>query len=254
MYTGIFDSHAHYNDHRFDPDREQKLGELGERGVEMVMNIGADMETSREAVALAESHDYIYATVGVHPQEAGRLPADYLAQLEELTSHPKVRAIGEIGLDYHYPEPHRETQIKVFREQLELAKKLNMPVVIHDRDAHGDLMELLEQYRPAGVIHCYSGSAPMAERLVQLGLYIGFTGVVTFKNARRALEAAAVVPIDRLLIETDCPYMAPEPYRGQRCDSIMLREIAQRLAEIKNIDAQQLIDQTNQNARRVFGI
>ncbi len=252
--TGIFDSHAHYDDERFDPDREEVLEAIHRGGVEWIMNIGSDLPTSRMSVELAESHDYIYGAVGVHPHGAAEVPPDYLDQLRQLSRYPKVKAIGEIGLDYYYDREWEAAQKRVFEEQLELAKELELPVIIHDRDAHQDTMELLRKHRPRGIVHCYSGSAEMALEILRLGMYIGFTGVVTFKNARRALEAAAVVPLDRLLVETDCPYMAPEPWRGKRCDSSMLTQVLRRLAEVKGVSPEELARITAENARRVYGI
>lgn len=252
--TGIFDSHTHYDDPAFDPDREQLLSGLAAQGVEAVMTIGADLPSSRAAVRLAEERPFIWAAVGVHPHGAADLPEDWLARLEDLAAHPRVRAIGEIGYDYHYDADWKEAQHRVFEAQLQLAARLEKPVIIHDREAHGDTMELLRQYAPAGVVHCYSGSAEMVREILALGMYVGFTGVVTFKNARRALEAAAVVPLDRLLVETDCPYMAPEPFRGQRCHSGLLPYTIGKLAEIKGVTPQELAVITGGNARRLFGI
>ena len=251
---GIFDSHAHYDDEAFAPDREEVLASLAGAGVEAVMNIGADLESSRAAAELARAHDFVWAAVGVHPHGAADLPEDWLRQLEELAALPKVRAIGEIGFDYHYDAGWKEAQRRAFEEQLRLAARLSLPVVIHDREAHGDTMELLRQYRPAGVVHCYSGSAEMAKEVLSLGMYVGFTGVVTFKNARKALEAAEVVPLDRLLVETDCPYMAPEPFRGRRCDSTMLPYTIQKLAQVKGVSPQELARASAENARRLFAI
>ena len=252
--TGIFDSHAHYDDPAFDPDREELLAALPGKGVERVLTIGADLPTSRAAVDLAERWPFLWAAVGVHPHGAGDLPGDWLEQLEALAASPRVRAIGEIGYDYHYDLQWKNAQKAVFSAQLELAARLGLPVIIHDREAHGDTMELLRRYRPAGVVHCFSGSAEMAREVVSLGMYVGFTGVVTFKNARRALEAAAAVPLDRLLVETDCPYMAPEPFRGKRCDSSLLPYTIAKLADIKGLEPQALADAAAQNARRLFGL
>ena len=252
--TGIFDSHAHYDDPAFDPDREELLSSLAGKGVETVLTIGADLETSRAAVALAERFPFLWAAVGVHPHGASELPGDWLGQLEALAASPRVRAIGEIGFDYHYDLQWKEAQRSAFEAQLRLAARLGLPVIIHDREAHGDTMELLRRYRPAGVVHCFSGSAEMAREVVSLGMYVGFTGVVTFKNARRALEAAAVVPMDRLLVETDCPYMAPEPFRGKRCDSGLLPYTIAKLAEVKGVEPQALADAAACNARRLFGV
>ena len=251
--TGIFDSHAHYDDPAFDPDREEVLAAIRRSGVETVLTIGADLDSSRAALALAERHSFLWAAVGVHPHGAGELPGDWLEQLEALAASPRVLAIGEIGYDYHYDLQWKEAQKTAFRAQLELAARLDLPVIIHDREAHGDTMDLLREYRPRGVVHCFSGSAQMAREVVALGMFVGFTGVVTFKNARRALEAAAVVPLDRLLVETDCPYMAPEPFRGKRCDSSLLPCTIAKLAEIKGISPQALTDAAAENARRLFG-
>lgn len=252
--TGIFDSHAHYDDPAFDPDREEVLAAIRRSGVETVLTIGADLDSSRAALALAERHPFLWAAVGVHPHGAGELPGDWLEQLKSLAASPRVLAIGEIGYDYHYDLQWKEAQKTVFRAQLERAARLDLPVIIHDREAHGDTMELLKRYRPAGVVHCYSGSAEMAREVLALGMYIGFTGVVTFRNARRALEAAAIIPPDRLLVETDCPYMAPEPFRGRRCDSTLLPYTVTRLAQVKGMAPQELADITAANARRLFGI
>ncbi len=253
-YTGIFDSHTHYGDNRFDADRDALLEALPRRGIRFVMAAGADMPSSRRNITLAERYDYIYAAVGVHPHDAkDYTPADR-EELVTLAAHPKVKAIGEIGLDYHYDFSPRDCQNVVFEDQLKLAKSLNMPVIIHDREAHADTLALLQKYTPQGVMHCYSGSAEMVPALLRLGFYIGFTGVVTFKNARKALEAVAAVPLDKLLIETDCPYMAPEPFRGQRCDSSMLHGVVDAIANVKGITPQALVAATCQNACSLFGI
>lgn len=254
MYTGIFDSHAHYDDPRFDPDRGQKLEALQQGGIAYILNIGADIPTSCMTVKLAEEYGFIYGAVGIHPSAVDDLPPDYLHALAQLAASPRVKAIGEIGLDYHYPGYNSQRQQQVFAQQLELADQLALPVVIHSRDAHADTMGMLRAHPTRGVVHCYSGSAEMARELVKLGFYIGFTGVVTFKNARRALEAVAAVPLDRLLIETDCPYMAPEPYRGQRCDSLMLGGVVETMARVKEVTPQELVDATRENAKRLFGI
>lgn len=252
--TGIFDSHAHYDQKRFDADRDQVISALAAAGVTRVMNAASDLPSSRDALALAEKYPFFWCSVGIHPHEAEDAPADYLNQLKELVKNPRVRAIGEIGLDFHYDFSPRDVQHRVFEEQLILAKELDMPVIIHDREAHGETIELLTKYRPKGVVHCFSGSAEMAKQVAQLGMYVGFTGTVTFKNARKPLEAVAAVPADRLLIETDCPYMAPEPLRGRRCDSSMLPYTAAAMAAVRGITPQQLVDLTAQNACRLFGI
>ena len=250
----LFDTHAHYDSRQFDADRDQVLSALPGQGVGLVVNPGCDLDSSRQAIGIAERYPFVYAAVGVHPEDCAGWQDTDVDELRSLAAHPKVRAIGEIGYDYHYDGDWKEAQRAAFEAQLQLAARLEKPVVIHDREAHGDTLELLRRYRPAGVVHCYSGSAEMAKEVLSLGMYIGFTGVVTFKNARRALEAAAVVPLDRLLVETDCPYMAPEPFRGKRCDSTLLPHTIGRLAAVKGVSPQELADITNQNARRLFGI
>ena len=255
-FENIFDTHAHYYDNRFDEDRESLLESLPQRGVSLVMEAGCDMQTSRWGVEYSRKYPHLYCAVGVHPSDAGTVsPEDgYLEELGKLAKEEKVKAIGEIGLDYHYLDYSKEIQQQRFAQQLELAKELDLPVIVHDRDAHGDVLSMLQRYRPKGIVHCFSGSREMAEQLVKLGMYIGFTGVLTFPNARRALEAVEAIPLDRLVLETDCPYMAPVPFRGRRCDSTMIVHHAQVMAGLKGIDTQQMIDIANENGRRVYGI
>lgn len=254
LMQNIFDSHAHYDDSRFDSDRDMILSSLREKGVSFVMNAASNIESAHESITLAERYDFVYASAGVHPHDAKTAPADLTGILKPLLRHEKVKAVGEIGLDYHYDFSPRDTQIMVFEAQLKLSVEADMPVIVHDREAHADTLRLLKEYKPRGVVHCFSGSREMAEELVGLGLYIGFTGAVTFKNARKALEAIAAIPLDRLLIETDCPYMAPEPYRGKRCDSSMLDKTAEVIAGIKNLSPQEIADITSRNAREIYGI
>ncbi len=251
----IFDSHAHYDDPRFNEDRETLLAAMAGHGVEKIMNIGNTTQANLAGIALAEQYPFIHCTVGVHPDQAPEMQPGYLDLLAQQSRHPKVHAIGEIGLDYFYDDASpREVQRRVFEEQLALAKDLALPVVIHNRDAHQDTLELLKKYRPKGIMHCFSGSAELAQEVVRLGMYVGFTGVITFKNARKAVEAAAAVPLERLLVETDCPYMAPEPYRGKRCDSTMLHRMVEKLGELKGISPQEMADITWENACRIYGI
>ncbi len=252
-YSNIFDSHAHYDDPAFDADREQLLAALPGMGVGRVVDCGASLESSRKASALAERYPYVYAAAGIHPEEAHDLPADWEKQLKALLGRPKSVAVGEIGLDYHFEEnPPRETQKDVFERQLLLANELGLPVVVHDRDAHGDTMELLCKHKPRGVVHCFSGSVETAKEVLRLGMYLGFGGAVTFKNARVPVEVAKMVPSDRLLLETDCPYMSPVPFRGKRNDSSLIAYVAERIAEIRGEDAQELIDRAAANASRLF--
>ncbi|MEG2852109.1 MAG: TatD family hydrolase [Hydrogenoanaerobacterium sp.] len=255
MYENIFDSHAHYDDKRFDDDRDELLERLFSQGLRGVINAASSIESSKTSLALAQKYTQIYCAAGVHPEEAQSFSQTDCDILAELAQSPRVVAIGEIGLDYHYDDAApREKQQEAFESQLILAGKLNLPVIVHDRDAHGDTMDLLRRYRPRGVLHCFSGSAEMAREVLSLGMYLGFTGVVTFKNARKALAAAEATPINRILLETDCPYMAPEPNRGRRCDSGMLENTCEALAIIKNITPQQLFDATSENTKELFNI
>lgn len=254
MYHSVFDSHSHYTDDAFDADRGSLMASLPEAGICGVMLASASVENSAESVRLAEQYPFCHCAVGVHPESEADTPDGYLDTLRTLAQNENVLAIGEIGLDYHYDNYCRERQIRLFREQLLLARELDLPVIIHSRDATQDCMEILREFRPRGVMHCFSGSAETARELVSLGLYVGFTGVLTFKNARKSIEAMCAVPMDRLLVETDCPYMAPVPYRGKRCDSTMIPKIAERIAEERGISAQEVLVQTAENAKRLFGI
>lgn len=253
-YAGIFDTHAHYDDARFDPCREALLRELPRRGVALVVNCGSDLESSARSLELTAAYPYFYAAVGIHPHECGEAPADWEPRLLALAAHSKAVAIGEIGLDYHYDFSPRETQRLFFRRQCELANRLGLPVIVHDREAHADTFDILSELRPRGVLHCYSGSAEQAQQYARMGFYFGFGGAVTFKNAHRALESAAVIPPDRLLLETDCPYMAPVPHRGELCTSDMIALTAERLAAELGTVPQALIDRARDNGRRLFGI
>lgn len=251
----IFDTHAHYDDRKFDADRREVLAAMPEKGVSLIVDPGCDGESSRAACALAQEFPFVYAAVGWHPEEWQSWNGESMALLRSLCAQPKVVAIGEIGLDYYWAEnPPKERQMELFRQQVLLAKELGLPVIIHDREAHADTLALLRELHPAGVLHCFSGSVEMAKEVAALGMYLGFTGAITFKNARKAPQAAAAVPADRLLIETDCPYMAPEPYRGKRCDSSMLPRVAERLAEIRGVTPEEIIASTCRNAKRLFGI
>lgn len=255
MYRNIFDTHSHYADSAFDGDRDELLAALPDKGVRFAALAGSSMQDSAENVALAQKYGYIYAAVGVHPESVDETPSDYREKLTELVkSSEKVRAIGEIGLDYHYENYDRDKQILFFRQQLELARELSLPVIVHSRNASEDTLDILKEYRPAGVVHCFSGSAEVAKEVIKLGMYIGFTGVLTFKNAKKALRALEVVPLDRLLLETDCPYMAPEPLRGRRCDSSMICYTAEKAAQIKGVSTQKLLDITCRNGMDFYHI
>ena len=251
MITNIFESHAHFDDERYDPDRDELISSLKEKGIEAVVNIGADMKGSRATMEYVDKYDFVYGAVGVHPEYANDV--DYTA-LREFSRHPKIVAIGEIGLDYHYEGYNRDEQITAFKKQLELAKEVDLPVIIHSRDATQDTLDILKEYKPRGVVHCFSGSAETALEIVKLGMYIGFTGVITFKNAHRAIEALKAVPLDKLLCETDSPYMAPEPHRGERNDPSLLCHIIEKMAEVKGVSPQEMANITNKNAKTLFGL
>ena len=253
MLYNIFDAHAHYDDGWFDEDRHSLLAAMPDKGVCGIVNASVDLASARIAIGYAEQYPFMYACAGIHPENLEGLAEDYIAQLTELLKHPRAVALGEIGLDYHWDIP-RDVQNRVFEEQLRLAQELDVPVVIHDRGAHGDAMELLRKYRPKGLMHCFSGSVEMLKEVMKLGMYISLGGTVTFKNARVPVEVAAAVPIDRLLLETDAPYLSPVPYRGKRNDSSNIAFTAQRIAEIRGMDAQELVDITTQNAKRLYGI
>lgn len=253
MLNNIFDAHAHYDDKWFDEDRDNLLSSMPQNGVSCIVNASVDIATAHTAIGYAEKYPFVYACAGIHPENLEGLAENYIEQLAELYKHPRVVAIGEIGLDYHWDIP-RELQNRVFEEQLQLANDLGAPVVIHDREAHGDTMELLRKYRPKGLMHCFSGSVEMLKEVMKLGMYISLGGTVTFKNARVPVEVAAAVPIDRLLLETDAPYLSPVPHRGKRNDSTNIAYTAQRIAEIRGMDAQELIDITTENAKRMYGI
>lgn len=255
IYTGIFDSHAHYDSERFEEDRHQLLESLPGLGVCGVLDVGCDFPSSQAAVELAARYPHVYASVGYHPHEADSYTEEDMEKLLKLFESPKVRAIGEIGLDYHYDFSPREVQRQVFIRQLELAAERNLPVIIHSREATAETLEILGRFPGLqGVVHCFSGSAETAAQLVKMGWHIGFTGVITFQNARRILEACPVVPADRILLETDCPYMTPVPFRRERCWSPFIGLTAQKMAEIRGEDPQALIDQARKNTCRLFGI
>lgn len=251
----LFDTHAHYDASRFDADRDALLAAMPANGVGRILNAGCDLESSRASVELAHRYDFIWAAVGSHPDDAGRVDAALLAAYRALAADPRAVAVGEIGLDYHYEDVPRAVQREAFEAQLALAEELGLPVIVHEREAHGDAMEIVRRHPGVtGVFHCYSGSLEMARELVRMGWYVGFTGVLTFKNARKALEVAENVPLNRILLETDCPYMAPEPYRGRRCDSTMLVRTAQRLADLKDLPLADAARATWENGCRLFGL
>lgn len=251
----LFDTHAHYYDRAFDADRDQVLSALPGSGVGLVLCPGCDLPTSREAIALAERYPHVYAAAGIHPEDALGLPENWLEEVERLTRHPKVKAIGEIGLDYYWKEVPRDLQKEVFRAQLTLATQLNLPVIVHDREAHGDCLAIVQDFpQVRGVFHCYSGSAEDAKQLIKWGWHLSFTGTITFKNARKAPEVIQAVPLERLMVETDAPYMAPTPYRGKRCDSRYVYRMAETIAEIKGLPVEEVVRITTENGKRLFAI
>lgn len=253
MYN-IFDSHAHYNDEQFDIDRNAMLASLPEAGIVGIINCGTDTKTSLDSIHLAEKYPFIYAACGIHPEEADGICDDDYSLIKELLTHEKCVAVGEIGLDYHYDFVPRNQQIEVFEKQIQIALEYDLPIIVHDREAHGDTMKLLRKYKPKGVLHCFTGSVETAKEVVSLGMYIGIGGAVTFKNARVPVEVAEYLPTDRLLLETDCPYMSPVPMRGKRNNSSYIQYTAEKIAEIKGLDAQYIVDISNENARRLFNI
>lgn len=250
----IFDTHAHYDDSRFDFDRDELLKSFPVKGIEGVITCGIDIKSSEKALKLAEKYSFIKAACGIDPEEADKInPGDY-AVLTEMLKNKNCVAIGEIGLEYHYDDVPRQTQKDCFEKQLKMAKYLDMPVIVHDREAHADILELLKKYKPKGVLHCFSGSVEMMREIVKIGMYIGLGGAVTFKNAKKPLEVAKEVPIEFLLTETDAPYMSPEPFRGKRCDSTLIPYSAQRIAEVRSMRTEDLLSVTADNAHRLFDI
>lgn len=250
----LFDTHAHMDDRAFDEDRLELITSLPEQGVGLVMNPGCSLASSRNADALSRQFEFLYAAVGSHPDAADEVDEAVLEEYRQLCrSNPKIKAIGEIGLDYHYEDIPREIQLKAFRAQMALAAELNLPVIVHEREAHADGMAVVDEFPTVkGVFHCYSGSAEMAAELVKRDWYIGFTGVLTFKNARKALEVAASIPRDRLVLETDCPYMAPEPFRGKRNHPGYLYRMAERLAQLWEISVEEVHRITTENGKRLY--
>lgn len=260
--TGIFDTHSHYSDEAFDSDRDYMLSTyLPENGVKHIMLAGCSIEESEMNVELSKKYAHVYAAVGIHPENVYKNPIEEstISWLRNILQNNKdIKAVGEIGLDYHYEGFNKEWQYEAFRKQLEIAKEFDLPVIIHARDATQDYLDILHEYRPKGVVHCFSGSAETALEVVnKLGMYVGFTGVITYKNARKVIKAVEAVPLERLLFETDCPYLVPTPARkkhGSRCDSSMIKYTAEKAAEIKGMDAQKLVDIACENGERLFDI
>jgi TatD DNase family protein len=251
----LFDTHAHMLDKRFDEDREQLIAQMPKDGVVGVIEVGCCMDVSARAAALAQEHDYIYAAVGVHPHDSEDVSGNYISELEELAKHKKVIAIGEIGLDYYYDNSPRDVQRKVFEQQIVLAEKLGLPMIFHMRSSTADMLSILQEHKGIrGVMHCYSGSVETAMICLGLGLHISFTGSVTFKNARKVVDAAAAVPLNRIMAETDCPYLSPEPKRGRRNDPRNVEHVLAKLAEIKDVTFEQMCEINIENAKGLYGI
>ena len=250
----IIDTHAHYDDERFDEDRDTLLASMPENNVGLILNPGCDVESSRKAVSYANKYPFVYAAVGIHPDEVGSLNEETFAQMKELFKEEKVVAVGEIGLDYYWDNEPREVQKKWFIRQLELARELDLPVLIHSREAAADTMEIMKEHAKglSGVIHCYSYSKEMAQEYIKMGFYIGVGGVVTFKNAKKLKEVVENIPLTSIVLETDCPYMAPEPNRGKRNNSAYIRYVAEKIAELKGITYEEVVEQTEKNARDMY--
>ena len=250
-----FDTHAHYDDRAFDADREALLQGLGEGAVKLIIDPGCDAPSSRRALELAERFPFVYAAVGLHPEELDKYSPESFEEICSMARHPRCVAIGEIGLDYYWDASHKEEQKALFRRQIELALELDKPVIVHDREAHGDCLEIVRDYPGLrGVFHCYSGSAEMAKKLLKLGWYLGFDGPVTYKNARKALEVLELCPMDRMLMETDSPYLSPVPMRGKRNDSSNLRYVSEKIAQVKGLSPEEVARLSLDNGCRLFGI
>ena len=249
----ITDTHSHYDDEAFDSDRYELLDKLLAEKCEKIVTLGCDIEKSRTSLQIAEKYENVYAAVGVHPENCNDVDESaYLDELKKLASHPKAAAIGEIGLDFHWEPYDRERQLRFFRAQLELARELDLPVCIHSRDSTKNMLDILREYKPNGVMHCFSGSTEVAREILSFGMMISFTGLLTFKNAKKAIEACRIIPIDRIMLETDSPYMAPVPHRGERNDSGFLIHTAEKLAEIKGLSVEETVRICNENAERFF--
>ncbi|MCF6411934.1 TatD family hydrolase [Pseudalkalibacillus salsuginis] len=253
----LFDTHAHLNAVQFDEDREEVIQRALDEGVSHIVVVGFDRETIKGALDLAEGYDFIYAAVGWHPVDAIDMAEQDLKWIEELASHPKVVALGEMGLDYHWDKSPKDIQMEVFRKQIRLAKKVDLPIVIHNREATEDVVRILEEENAeevGGIMHCYSGSLEIAKKCMDMNFYISFGGPVTFKNAKKPKEVAAEIPMDRILIETDCPFLSPHPLRGKRNESSYVKYIAAQIAELKGMSVEEIAEKTSDNAFRLFGI
>lgn len=254
MYHNIFDTHSHYDDEKFNPDREVLLNTLQSQGVSLIVSCGCDIETTQFNFDLSQEYDYIYFASGFHPECLEGASPDDLKVIEKFAKNKKCVAIGEIGLDYHWMSSSKAVQREFFESQIELAQKLSLPVIVHDREAHGDTLDILKNMKPQGVVHCFSGSKEMAKEIIRLGMYIGLNGVVTFNNARKSLEVVKEIPIERLVLETDCPYLAPVPMRGKINNSSYIPYTAEKIASVLSMDTQELLDITFKNAKRLYNL
>ncbi len=254
MYQNIFDTHSHYDDEKFNPDREMLLSNLQSQGVSNVVSCGCDIETTQFNFDLAQKYDFMYFAAGFHPECLEGASLEDLEIIKKFAQNKKCVAIGEIGLDYHWMSSTKKVQKEFFTSQIELAADLDLPVIVHDREAHGDTLDILKATKPKGVVHCFSGSKEMAREIIKLGMYIGMNGVVTFNNARKSLEVVKEIPLDRLVLETDCPYLAPVPHRGKRNDSSLIPFIAEKIATLLEMDVQELLNITNENAKKLYNL
>lgn len=253
----LIDTHAHLDDEQFDCDREQVINNARENGINTIINVGFNEKTIRSTLKLVEKYDFIYGAVGWHPNHAHEINENDYLWIEDLTKHPKIIAIGEIGLDYYWNYAPKEIQQKVFIKQIQLAKRVGLPIIIHDREAHQDILKILKQenvFDIGGVMHSYSGSTEMALECINMGFYISFSGPVTFKNAKKLLDVVNVLPLDRMLVETDSPYLTPEPFRGKRNEPVNVQFIAKKIAEIKKMDINILNEITSKNAKKIFNL
>lgn len=253
-FENIFDTHSHYDDDKFYSDRFSLLKSLKGKGVCNVVSCGCDINSTKFNQLLAQNFDFVYFAAGLHPENLEGCTESDIDEIAKIAADEKCVAIGEIGLDYYWMSSTKEKQREFFTKQIELAKSLDMPIIVHDRDAHGDTEHILRKMQPKGVVHCFSGSKEMAREIIKIGMYIGLNGVATFKNARKSLEVVKEIPLERLVLETDCPYLAPEPHRGKRNDSSYIPYIAMRIGEVLNMDAQEILNITTQNAKRLYGL
>lgn len=254
MSSLIFDTHAHYDDKSFDKDRAEVLDMLPQKDVFAVVNAGADIESSVKSIEISKEYNYVYASVGIHPENIPDEKCDYINILENLLKNEKVVAVGEVGLDYHYSKDRKKEQLKLFEDQIILAIKHNLPILVHDREAHRDTMDLLKKYNPKGIVHCFSGSVEMAKEVIKFGMYIGIGGLITFKNAKTAVSVVENIPLSSIVLETDAPYMTPVPFRGTRCNSSHIKYTAEKIAEIKKINVDEVLKITKENACKIFNL